>query len=46
MVGHPAAAAARRPWHELLTGRELPGGAVVGLSELLAVSPVALFVGE
>ena len=34
------------PWHELLTGRELPGGAVVGLSELLAVSPVALFVGE
>lgn len=32
------------PWHELLTGRELPGGAAVGLSELLAVSPVALFV--
>ena len=34
------------PWRELLTGRELPGGAVVGLSELLAASPVALFVGE
>ncbi|MFD3416322.1 malto-oligosyltrehalose synthase [Streptomyces decoyicus] len=34
------------PWRELLTGRELPGGAVVGLSELLAVSPVALFVSE
>ncbi|MFE0375621.1 malto-oligosyltrehalose synthase [Streptomyces inhibens] len=34
------------PWRELLTGRELPGGAVVGLSELLEVSPVALFVSE
>ncbi|MGW1373798.1 malto-oligosyltrehalose synthase [Streptomyces sp. NPDC002446] len=34
------------PWRELLSGRELPGGAVVGLSELLATSPVALFVRE
>ncbi|MFC5252073.1 malto-oligosyltrehalose synthase [Streptomyces nigrescens] len=34
------------PWRELLSGRELPGGAVVGLSELLAESPVALFVRE
>ncbi|WP_405842307.1 malto-oligosyltrehalose synthase [Streptomyces platensis] len=34
------------PWRELLTGRELPGGAVVGLSDLLAESPVALFVRE
>ncbi|MFF8788757.1 malto-oligosyltrehalose synthase [Streptomyces sp. NPDC015125] len=34
------------PWRELPTGRELPGGAAVGLSELLAVSPVALFVAE
>ncbi|UQA92507.1 malto-oligosyltrehalose synthase [Streptomyces halobius] len=32
------------PWRELLTGREVAGGAVVGLSELLAESPVALFV--
>ncbi|MGX1855391.1 malto-oligosyltrehalose synthase [Streptomyces sp. NPDC055299] len=32
------------PWHELLTGRTLPEGAVVGLNELLDESPVALFV--
>ncbi|MFK0260341.1 malto-oligosyltrehalose synthase [Streptomyces angustmyceticus] len=31
------------PWRELLTGRELPGGTAVALSELLAPSPVALF---
>ncbi len=33
-------------WRELLSGRKLPGGAVVGLSELLAESPVALLVRE
>lgn len=36
----PAGAA----WRELLTGRKLPGGSVVRLSELLEVSPVALLV--
>ncbi|MFI1434953.1 malto-oligosyltrehalose synthase [Streptomyces lydicus] len=34
------------PWRELLTGREVPGGALVGLSELLADAPVALFAAE
>ncbi|MEU5212759.1 malto-oligosyltrehalose synthase [Streptomyces sp. NPDC020742] len=31
------------PWRELLTGREVAGGELVGLSELLAEAPVALF---
>ncbi|MFG2139765.1 malto-oligosyltrehalose synthase [Streptomyces sp. NPDC048650] len=31
------------PWRELLTGRTVEGGAAVGLNELLAESPVALF---
>ncbi|WP_435244078.1 malto-oligosyltrehalose synthase [Streptomyces sioyaensis] len=34
------------PWREQLTGRTLPQGSVVGLSELLDESPVALFVRE
>ncbi|MFJ8676416.1 malto-oligosyltrehalose synthase [Streptomyces sp. NPDC093589] len=34
------------PWRDLLTGRERAGGSVVGLSELLEVSPVALLVAE
>ncbi|MFJ9418791.1 malto-oligosyltrehalose synthase [Streptomyces sp. NPDC101227] len=34
------------PWRELLSGRVVAGGTAVGLSELLEVSPVALFVAE
>ncbi|MFE7663223.1 malto-oligosyltrehalose synthase [Streptomyces celluloflavus] len=34
------------PWRDLLTGREVAGGAVVGVRELLELSPVALFVAE
>ncbi|UZJ33702.1 malto-oligosyltrehalose synthase [Streptomyces endophytica] len=37
------------PWRDALagrTGRELPGGELVGLSELLSRSPVGLFVRE
>ncbi|MEU9111648.1 malto-oligosyltrehalose synthase [Streptomyces sp. NPDC048483] len=34
------------PWRELLSGRLVEGGAAVGLSELLEVSPVALFAAE
>ncbi len=33
-------------WRDLLTGRTVAGGAVLGLDELLDVSPVALLVAE
>ncbi|GAU67021.1 putative maltooligosyltrehalose synthase [Streptomyces sp. NBRC 110611] len=34
------------PWRERLTGGEVPGGAVVRLTDLLTASPVALLVRE
>ncbi|MFF4605036.1 malto-oligosyltrehalose synthase [Streptomyces sp. NPDC001339] len=34
------------PWRERLTGREVPGGAVARLDNLLTASPVALLVQE